>query len=93
MLLVAISLDMLGIITGILILLFGIGAVLSYIPDFLGLFTIGAWVWLRTGKMPLTKRLRRFLRRTAVATVGEMIPLVGILPLWTIYVFLELRKK
>lgn len=37
--------------------------------------------------------LRRVLTRGAVVLLGELIPFVGILPFWTIAVFLTLREK
>jgi len=88
----AIILDLMGIITGILILVFGIGLLLSYVVDIIGILTIGVWSFFKTGELPITKRLMRFLKRPGLAAFGELLPIVGILPIWTLYVFTELRK-
>lgn len=85
---VALFLDILGLIGLIPI----IGQILSYIPDVLGIAVIGIWAWFRMGEMPVTKKFSKFLKRPALVMVGELIPVVGILPFWSAYVFFKLKK-
>jgi len=48
MLFLAVLLDLIGIICLILDLVFGIGEVLSYIPDGIGIIFFGAWIAFRS---------------------------------------------
>jgi hypothetical protein len=97
MLIIAITLDVLGLIAGLLTVI-GAGISFSFIPDILGLLTIGAWSFLKSGKIKLTKNLVRLLVKLGVTEVIEIIPLVGdISPSWTLFVISEiisdLREK
>lgn len=90
---VAIFLDALGVIAGILILLFGIGIALSYIPDILGIATIGLWAWFRMGKMPITKKLRRYVTRFGLTSLVELTPIAGIFFTWTLFVIIKFVRR
>lgn len=72
---------------------FGIGIPMSWIVDVLGVLTIGIWSWRKTGHMQVTRRAMRLLKRPGLALLFEAIPIVGILPLWMLYVFIDLKKK
>ena len=135
MLSLAVMLDIIGVICLILDIAFGIGEVISFIPDFIGIGFFSFWLFVRSAgertkeqtaeetakavaerrskiakakkaigkvakkamrKMPKvvgrvagSKRVLRFF----TASVGEIIPFLGALPFWTIFVFLELKKK
>lgn len=124
MLFLAGLLDIIGIICLILDALFGIGEVLSYIPDTIGIVFFGAWVVFRAatkkegeekiedlkrqlaerrGKREKTreKKLAKKLAKKGMnkglkfglAALGELIPFLGALPFWTIYVYSELKSE
>jgi hypothetical protein len=118
----AVMLDILGIICLILWLAAGIGGILSYIPDIIGIFFFGFWMVMRsqeektyketrtevagevaehhrkvqTAKKALKKGAKRASKRGfkfLLAMLGELIPLLGALPFWTMFVVSELREK
>lgn len=99
-LMIAIFLDLLGAIIAIIAIIValftgGAGVVIeliSFVPDILGILTIGVWAFIRTGKIPFTKKLARFAKRPLLIIIGESIPFVGALPLWSLYVFFKLKK-
>lgn len=121
MLFLAGLLDLIGVICLILDLVFGIGEILSYIPDGIGILFFGAWVFMRSqgektkeevkeeigeklderrkkikemkkkAKKGVKKGVKRGLR-FGLATLGEIIPFLGALPFWSIFVFLELKN-
>ncbi len=115
-------LDVIGIICLILDLIVGIGEVLSYIPDIIGIGFFGFWMLMRAQEektyketkeelagevaehrrkiRAAKKTLKKGVKRTAKhglrflgAMIGELIPLLGALPFWTLFVFLELNEK
>ncbi len=108
---VAVLLDIAGILCAILIPVLGIGVILSFIPDIVGILFFGAWMLFRGQgtegiKQEIGERVdqKRKLKKAAkglkkgmkfgkfgLATLGELIPVVGALPFWTIFVLLELR--
>ena len=100
MLMIAVFLDLLGAIIAIIAIIvalftLGVGGfieLISFIPDVLGLLTIGVWAFIRTGKIPFTQKLARFAKRPLLIIIGESIPFVGALPLWSLYVFFKLKK-
>lgn len=132
MLFLAGILDLMGIICLILDLVFGIGEILSYIPDGIGILFFGGWIFMRSvmkgqtveeakeevsetisdvkeagekrreairKKREMIKKRRKLLKkgskkglRFGLATLGEIIPFLGALPFWTIFVFLELKN-
>jgi len=76
-----------------------IGSVISFISDVVGIIIIGGWILVRSGSfsMPqktgsraaeVAKRLKWF---RPFAIIGEYIPGFGILPLWTLLVYFELK--
>lgn len=97
--LVAVILDVTGMIIGgvaLIVALFsgGVGELIdafSLVPDVVGLATIGLWSWFRMEGSGFKGKLWKFAKRPGLVTVGEVLP-TGILPLWTIYVFMKLRK-
>lgn len=90
MFLLAVALDLLGYLCLLLDFL-GIGAILSFIPDLMGLVFIGGWMYLVKGEsIKLTGKATRWLGTTAF---GEAAPLLGdLLPGWTLLVILEMLK-
>ena len=129
MLFLAVLLDLIGIICLILDAAYGIGEVLSYIPDGIGILFFGGWTLMRslasgqtieeakektsetisdikeTGdkrreairkrKKMLKKGVKKGAKRGlrfGLAALGELIPFLGALPFWTIFVFLELKN-
>jgi hypothetical protein len=123
MLPLAALLDIIGIICFIANVFFGIGEILSFIPDFIGLVLFGMWVSFRAMtkqegkekkqgltmevmerkkeqktmkmKMKMSKlkgvKIGRFAK-FGLASIGELIPIIGVLPFWTIYVYWELKS-
>ena len=139
MLFLAGLLDLIGIICLLLDVAFGMGEVLSYIPDGIGILFLGSWSLMRalasgktigeakeeasekiadireTGekKREAMEKSREALRkkremakkgkklmmkkggktglRFGLATLGEIIPFLGALPFWTIFVYSELK--
>lgn len=74
-----------------------VGTIISFMSDMVGIIFIGGWMFFRSQTVTVTKRAAvrgtralRWLR--PLAFVGEFIPFVGILPLWIIIVYLELRQ-
>lgn len=99
------ALDALGIVIFILSF-FGIGLFLSYITDFIGLVSIGFWMYVRSGQTNVPKRRRRGAqkgakkvgsrigKRLGLAFLSEIIPFLGdIAPSWTIAVYFELKNN
>lgn len=122
MLFLAGLLDLFGIICLILDVAFGIGEVLSYIPDVIGIFFFGFWVFMRSQERKSyketreeiagqvaehrkivdekAKQLKKNIRkgskkglRFGLAALGEIIPFLGALPFWTIFVYSELKNS
>lgn len=77
-----------------------VGTIISFVSDMVGIIFIGGWMFFRSQTVTVTKRAAvratralRWLRwLRPLAFVGEFIPFVGILPLWTIIVYLELKQ-
>ncbi len=74
-----------------------IGTFFSFLSDIIGLLVIGGWTFFRSQTVAVTKRaatrgtrVLRWLR--PLAFIGEFIPFVGILPLWTVVVYFELKQ-
>lgn len=114
----AVILDIAGVICAILIAALGTGAILSYIPDAIGIISFGFWIFLRhrkekgsvkAGKESIGKvadmaksrkqtmsKAKGFrigkLGKFGFSSLGELIPLVGALPFWTIFVLSELTS-
>lgn len=91
MLMTAALIDIFGLIEALPVL----GSILSYLVDIVGILLIGGWImFFQHGKTPLAaggrggKLAKWFIR--IVCGAGELTPLFGALPLWTILVFFEL---
>ena len=88
MLVWAIFLDFIGIL--LFIFDFAIlGIILSFLVDFLGILTIGAWAWFkgRELKEVPTRFFKKISSKFGLATASELIPFWGdIFPTWTIFV-------
>ena len=77
-----------------------VGTIISFVSDMVGIIFIGGWMFFRSQTVTVTKRAAvrgtralRWLRwLRPLAFIGEFIPFVGILPLWTIIVYLELKQ-
>ena len=118
----AVMLDIIGVICLILDIAFGIGEIFSFIPDAIGIFFFGFWMFMRsqenktykesrtemagevaghhrkvqTAKKAFKKGAKRAGKsglKFFAAMIGELIPLLGALPFWTMFVVAELREK
>ena len=118
----AAMLDILGIICLILWIAAGIGGILSYIPDIIGIFFFGFWMLMKsredktyketrtemasevaehhkkikTAKKAFKKGAKRASKsglKFFAAMLGELVPLIGALPFWTMFVVSELKEK
>ena len=89
-LILAVILDILGVVCFFFSFVV-VGIPLSYILDAVGIVVIGLWSFFRGGKMPITKRFLRLLKRPTLAFIGELIPFFGdIVFCWTIFVIYEM---
>lgn len=111
-------LDLVGAFLLILDIFFGIGEILSYIPDVIGILFFGLWLYFRssgerslketTGELKekvaerrqerkqMVKTARKGLSRVArfgLSALGELLPFIGAIPFWTIFVYQELTSK
>ena len=135
----AIMLDIIGIICLILDAIVGIGEIVSFLPDIIGIVFFGFWIMARSQaqkikikikdakeeqeaqeqesessmdelakeKMRHRRKVERAQKafkqgakragkrgfRFFLAALGELMPLLGALPFWTIFVISELRSK
>lgn len=94
---IAILLDLFGLLCLALNFFFGIGEILSFIPDFLGLFIIGGWMLIRSGIITETKGVKKMgtkiFKRLGLSFLVELIPVVGnVAPCWTLAVYFELKN-
>lgn len=97
MLPIAVLLDVLGLLEFIPI----VGNIISLIADLIGVIFIGGWLFFRSGTIQATPKAAARFQKTArvvkwlrpLAFIGEFIPYVGILPLWTLLVFFELQES
>lgn len=99
MLLLAVMVDLSGLIEFIPVL----GTVLSWGADIFGLIFIGGWMFFRSQSVAVTGRAtaragkmagwaKRMKWLRPLCFIGEFIPVVGILPLWTLVVYFELKQ-
>ena len=98
MLALAILIDLVNIILGFLDF-FIIGLILSPIWNFIAVWTLGAWLWARTGQGVRgpgpggNKRLASFLaKRIIVPFIGNSIPIAKFFPFWIWSVWSALDK-
>ncbi|MDP2664165.1 MAG: hypothetical protein Q8P08_01885 [bacterium] len=92
---IALILDLIGPILTV----FGITIPIAWLMDVIGLATLGLWSFFRSGKMPITKKLMRFVKRPGLAYAGELaegtflLPITfDLIPCWTVLVIFELLK-
>jgi len=77
---------------GIVLVLFGLDDL--GILDTVGLFSLGAWIWLRDGtRMISPKKMRKKGFRFLGTYIGESIPYLGALPFWTIMTLFTLKDS
>ena len=95
---VAVGLDLAGLVDAIPV----IGNILSYFIDFLGIILIGTWTYFRSQSFQATGKATARIGKAAkwagrlkwlrpLLFIGELIPVVGALPLWTLLVYFELQ--
>lgn len=90
---IAVILDLAGLVCFILSFFWGIGVVASQVLDLIGLIIFAPWSFLRSGKIPVTRKLLRIAKRVIPGFIGESIPFFGdIVFCWTVYVFFELAS-
>ena len=88
---------------GLLLAIFGVTEIFSYVTDFIGLIFIGLWTYshsqtvkvtygaaARLTKVAKLARTLRWLRPLLI--VLEFVPFVGAAPCWTILVWFELQS-
>ena len=104
MLILAIILDIIGVICFALNIFFAIGEIPSFISDIIGMIFIGGWMFFRSGTAEIPgkakKRAENLIRklfrgkykRFLTPMVGEVAPFVGVLPFWTLSVYFELTS-
>jgi hypothetical protein len=71
-----------------------------FILDIVAILTIGVWIYFHSQQLAVTKgaaaRLSKWARRLRwlrpVMIILEFIPIVGMLPLWTLLVYFELKQ-
>ena len=101
-------LDIIGIICCIFDIFFGVGEIPSWISDGVGIIFISSWMWFRSGRVVIPERakeradrgLTRVLRKLfrgkfkkfLTPIIGEVAPVVGVLPFWTLCVYYELTS-
>lgn len=99
MLIIAVIVDLVGLLEFIPV----VGSVISLISDIFGIIFFGAWMLFRSQRVAVTARtaervakVGRWARRLRwlrpLCFIGEFIPFVGILPLWTLLVYSELQS-
>ncbi|MFC1629847.1 hypothetical protein ACFL11_01360 [Patescibacteria group bacterium] len=95
----AITLDIFGLIEFIPVL----GSALSYIPDIIGIIMIGGWTYFNSGTLKVTRGAAAGIGKAAqwakrlkwlrpLLFLLEFIPVVGMLPCWTLVVWFELKR-
>jgi len=101
MFIVAGFLDLIGLIIIILDFI-GIGLAFSFIPDILGIITIGGWMYFRSGNITISRKAgktvkttgRKVFKRLGLASLGELIPVFGDIALcWLLVVYFELKNN
>ncbi|MFC1663532.1 hypothetical protein ACFL0A_00135 [Patescibacteria group bacterium] len=90
---IALILDFIGPILTILVVTIPV----TWLVDVIGLIVLGSWSFFRSGRMPITKKLIRFLKRPGTAYLGELLegtlllPITfDLIPCWTALVVFEL---
>jgi len=99
-LLIAILLDLFGIVCLVLDIFFGVGEIPSWISDGVGIIFIGGWMFLRSGRVEMPERAQKGLRKLfrgkwkkfLTPIIGEVAPFVGALPFWSLAVYFELTS-
>lgn len=90
-------------LAGLIDLIPVIGNILSYGVDIFGIIFIGGWMFFRSQTVQATGRAaarvgkigkwaKRLKWLRPLLIIGEFIPIVGILPLWTLVVYFELKQ-
>jgi len=104
MLIVAILIDIFGVICLLLDIFFGIGEIPSWISDGAGIVFIGGWIWFRSGRVEVSERakqrtekgLKKLFRgkykKFLTPILGEVAPLVGAFPFWSLAAYYELTS-
>ncbi len=99
-LVIAILLDLFGIVCFLLDIFFGIGEIPSWISDGVGIVFIDGWMLLRSGRIETPERAQKGLRKLfrgkwkkfLTPIIGEVTPFVGVLPFWSLSVYFELTS-
>ena len=97
---IAILLDLFGVVCLVLDIFFGVGEILSWISDGVGIVFIGGWMFLRSGRVEMPERAQKGLRKLfrgkwkkfLTPIIGEVCPFVGALPFWSLAVYFELTS-
>jgi len=89
----AFILDLMGVFSALLIAVLGIGLILSFVVDALGMGTIGFYMYRKTKHMPTSKRVRRLAKRFGFTSAIELMPILGdVVFSWTVYLYIEFKE-
>lgn len=87
MLPLAIGLDLAGLV----LLVFGLDD--FGVTDIIGLAMISGWAFFRHGTAKRIKRKRKIYKNAKrIMIIGELIPYLGAIPGWTLFVYFELKS-
>ncbi len=104
MLIIAIFIDIFGVICLLLDIFFGVGEIPSWISDGAGIVFIGGWIWFRSGRVEVPERakqrtekgLKKLFRgkykKFLTPILGEVAPFVGAFPFWSLAAYYELTS-
>jgi hypothetical protein len=67
--------------------------VLNVVFGIIGTVTLGFWSWIHSPKLPFLKKLLHVGVRQGGVSIIEIIPGISMLPTWTLYVLIRLKKK
>jgi len=76
-----------------------IGQAISLVVDFLALLFFGAWIYFRQGFFQIKMSQRAFQNLNKLKKIRplmiilELIPIVGIVPCWTLLVYFEIKNS
>jgi len=97
-------LDLVGVICLVLNIFFGVGEILSWISDGVGIIFISGWMLFRSRRVEVPERVKRRTERGLrklfrgkwkkflTPILGEVAPLVGAFPFWSLAVYYELTS-
>jgi len=95
MLIIGLFLDILGLLC-LLLDWMGVGEVLSFVVDIIGMILFGFWTLMRSGQLggKAAQVLKKILKRFIAPSAVELVPVLGDVAFsWTLTVILEVRNQ